>query len=122
HIKARKKALAYDPLKGAKHIAKAPPVSTSRHAAVLKNSKLAKRKPVHAKPQPGLAAAYVSRPGQTPVFEPVQVVKTQAQLNAMLRKGNIDLLSAVAYCDRRGQLHTGSVLEIYSMLPAKSEA
>ncbi len=110
-----KKARDYHP-KWKKHVAMVPPVAKSYHADLLKKSKLAKR-PVYAKPQPSLTASYVARPGQTPQFEPARVVKNQAQLNDLIRKGNVDLLSAIAYCDRRGEIHTGSVLEIYSMLP-----
>ena len=110
-----KKARDYQP-KWKKHVAQVPPMAKTYHAELLKKSKLAKR-PVRPKPQPSLTASYVARPGQTPQFEPARVVKNQAQLNDLLRKGNLDLLSAIAYCDRRGEVHTGSVLEIYSMLP-----
>lgn len=112
-----KKMREYKP-KWTKHVPRVPPAAKSYHADLLQKSKLAKTKGKNLpKPQPSLAAAYVARPGRIPDFEPVRVVKNQAQLNDLLRKGNLDLLSAIAYCDRRGEMHTGSVLEIYSMLP-----
>lgn len=109
------KAREYKP-KWAKHVPQVPPAAKTYHAELLKKSKLAK-KPKVEKPQPTLVAAYTSRPGQIPEFEPARVIRNQAQLNDLLAKGNLDLLSAIAYCDRRGEVHTGSVLEIYSMLP-----
>jgi hypothetical protein len=117
--KSKRKALAYDPLKHARHIPKVPPASLSVHSAILKRSKQVKKnRMAQLKPQPSLVAAYESRPGQVPQFSPARVIKSQAQLNDLVRKGNLDLLSAIAYCDPRGAVHTGSVLEIYSMLPA----
>lgn len=112
---AFKQARDYQP-KWAKHVPKVPPAAKTFHADLLAKSKLAKTKRKE-KPQPSLVAAYTSRPGELPQFEPARVVRNQAQLNDLLAKGNVDLLSAIAYCDRRGEVHTGSVLEIYSMIP-----
>ena len=85
------------------------------HASLARKAKLAQAK-THAKPQPGLVAAYSLKPGKLPQFDPARVVRDQAHLSELIRSGNVGLFSAIAYCDRKGEMHTGRVLDVYAML------
>lgn len=115
--KLRRKALAYDPLKGARHIPKAPPPLVARDGAPIRPAKAPAKKP-RIKAEPSLTASYVYTPGVGPQFQPARVVKDRAQVSAMLREGQVGLFSAIAYCDPKGRTHTGTVVEIFSLLPA----
>lgn len=117
--KLRRKALSYDPLKGARHIPKAPPPLVARGGTPIRPTKMTKapaKKP-RIKAEPGLTASYVYTPGVGPQFQPAKVVKDRAQVSAMLREGQVGLFSPIAYCDPKGRTHTGTVVEIFSLLP-----
>ena len=116
--KMRRKALTLGKLEDS-HVPKAPPASMGGKVKVAKAPTPAKshgKKP-KVVAQPGLTAAYVYTPGHGIQFQPAKVVKTRAQASELLREGQVGLFSAIAYCDPKGQTHTGTLVEIFSMLP-----
>jgi hypothetical protein len=91
-------------------------VCPSKHKVALNGSKTATTgisKPVKTKPTPGVTGVFTRDGG----FELVPFVKSQAEVNQKITAGKLSPASKIAYRDSKGQVHTGTVMELHKIMP-----
>lgn len=73
------------------------------------------QKPAKVKPSPAFTAFFTRDGG----FELAPFMKSKAEVTKKITEGQLSPASPIAYRDRNGQIHTGTVMEINKLLPEK---